>query len=268
MSKTFKIVLILLVVASIVSAVLAVFAFVSKEKEYMKRVLVEDKLAATLKDKRLLEKELKSNKKAKEETEGKIEDLTAKVKKLSLQIEEEEDKNDAVVLDLAAKKKEVLDIKDELETERKEKLAISKKLKEIGADYDKVKKDVVNLKNQKKILQDRISDLEEKSVNLDTIVINPSTTIARSKPATMTKTARQPLKGSVLVVNKEYSFVVTDLGQKDGAKKDMVFEIREGTRRLGKAQIDKVYDTMSSANILPGSEINNIKKGNFVVESM
>ncbi len=267
MSKTFKIVLILLVVASVISAVLAVFAFVGKEKEYMKRTLVEDKLAATLKDKRRLEKELKSNKKAKEDTEVKIEKLNAKVKAFSSQIEEEKDKSKAAVLDLAAKKKEVLNIKDELETERKEKLAISKKLKEIQADYDKAKRDLANLKNQKKVLQDRLSDLEEKSVDLDTIVVNPSAATS-SRSTTITSPVRQPLRGSVLVVNKEYSFVVTDLGQKDGAKKDMVFEIREGTRSLGKAKIDKVYDTMSSANILPGSEINNIKKGNFVFESM
>ena len=117
------------------------------------------------------------------------------------------------------------------------------------------------------MLQDRLSDLEEKSVDLDTIVVNPSAATS-SRSTTITSPVRQPLRGSVLVVNKEYSFVVTDLGQKDGAKKDMVFEIREGTRSLGKAKIDKVYDTMSSANILPGSEINNIKKGNFVFESM
>jgi len=260
MSKTFKIVLILLVVASIISAVLAVFAFVSKEKEYMKRVLVEDKLAATLKDKSRLEKELKANKKDKEETEAKIENLSAKVKTFSSQIEDEKDKSKAATLDLAEKK-------EELETERKEKLAISKKLEELQTDYDKAKNDISNLKNQKKMLQNRLSDLEGKSVDLDTIVVNPNVTTS-SRSTTITEPARQPLRGSVLVVNKEYSFVVTDLGQKDGAKKDMVFEIQEGARRLGRAQIDKVYDTMSSANILPGSEINNIKKGNFVVESM
>ena len=267
MSKTFKMVLILLVVVSIASAVLAVLAFVGKEKEYMKRTLVEGKLAATLKDKRRLEKELNVNKKIKEETETKIEDLSAKVKTFSLQIEEEKKKSKAATLDLTAKKKDVLNIKEELATERKEKLAISKKLKELQTDYDKAKKDISNLKNQKKMLQNRLSDLEEKSVDLDTIVVNPNVTTS-NRSTTITRSTRQALKGSVLVVNKEYSFVVTDLGQKDGAKKDMVFEIQEGARRLGRAQIDKVYDTMSSANILPGSEINNIKKGNLVVESM
>ena len=72
MSKTFKIVLVLLVIASVVSASLAVVAFIGKEREYMKRLLLEDKLAATLKDKRRLEKEIDSDKKAKEEIEAKI----------------------------------------------------------------------------------------------------------------------------------------------------------------------------------------------------
>ncbi|MEK7868342.1 MAG: hypothetical protein AAB157_03080, partial [Candidatus Omnitrophota bacterium] len=88
MSKTFKIALGLLVVASIISAVFAVIGFMGKEREYMKRVVLEDKLALTLKEKRVLEKDLETVKTAKEQMETKIAKFEEKIKEFSSQLEE------------------------------------------------------------------------------------------------------------------------------------------------------------------------------------
>ncbi|MDP8231013.1 MAG: hypothetical protein P9L93_07965 [Candidatus Gorgyraea atricola] len=265
MSKTFKIVLVLLVVASIASASLAVFAFIGKEREYTKRVLLEDKLAATLKDKRRLEKEIDSNKKAKEEAETKMTELQEKIDGFSEKIENEKDKAKAATKDLTAKKKEVDELKDELEKERKEKLSISKKLEGLEFDYEKAKASLTRLKSEKKKLQDKISDLKESSVDLDKIVVSSS---SASAPSAAVEQTKKLLRGTVLVVNKEYSFVVTDLGQDNGIENGMKFEVRDGTELLGVAEINKVYDTMSSATVLPGGNINRMKKGNFIIESL
>lgn len=265
MSKTFKILLVLLVVASVVSAVLAVLAFMGKEREYMKRVMLEDKLATTLKDKRQIEKELELSKKVKEESEVKLKSLESEIKKLSSQIEKEQDKSKSAALDLDAKKKEVSKLKSELEKEKKEKLSISKKLEDLQTEYNKAKNDISRLSNEKIKLKERLSNLKEKSVDLDTIVVSPSDGgTAAQIPAEIKK---ELLKGMVLVVNKDYNFIVTDLGQDDGVKKGLIFEIRDDKGMLGRAEIDKVYDTMSSASILPGAETGNIKKGNLVIES-
>jgi len=264
MSKTFKIVLILLVVASVASAVLAVFSYIGKEREYMKRIMLEDKLATMLKDKRQLEKEVKVAKEAQEEAEEKLAEIETAVKKLSLQIEEEKDKSKEAVLDLAAKKKELAALKEDLENEKKEKLAISKKLAELKFDYENVNREVLKLEKEKSRLEDKLSDLKESSVDLDTIVVSSSAKAAQSEQKPMEAPL---LRGRVLVVNRDYSFVVTDLGKDDGVQKGMVFEIKDVMNFLGRAEVDKVYETMSSASMLPGADINNIKKGNLVIES-
>ncbi|MBU0759371.1 MAG: hypothetical protein KKC66_01115 [Candidatus Omnitrophica bacterium] len=263
MSKIFKIVLVLLVVASVASAVLAVFAFMGKEREYMKRLLVEDKLAATLKDKRRIEKEIEEGKKAVKAAEEKVFELQASVKKITEQIEKEKAKNKEAVLDIASKKQEAERLKEELEKEKKEKLTISKKLEDLQFDYEKARKETTRYKNEKLMLEQKITELEEKSVDLDKIVVSPQASL-KQEPR---EPVKESLRGRVLVVNKEYNFVVIDLGQNDGIKKGLVFEIREGTEFLAKAEIDKVYETMSSATVLPGGNINFIKKGNLVIES-
>lgn len=265
MSRTFKIVLILLVIASIASAVLAVFAFIGKEREYTKRLLLEDKLAATLKIKRALEKDVEMSKKAVEEKDAKIKEAEARIEKIAAQVEEEKDKSKVAILDLAAKKKEAEDLRAELEKERREKLSISRKLEDIEFDYEKVKREVGRLKSEKERLEQKLSDLKESSVDLDKIVVGPAGQGVSAKP--VAEPVKELLRGRVLVVNKDYNFIVTDLGQNEGVQKGMLFEVREGREYLGKAEVDKIYDTMSSATILPGADISNIKKGNLVIES-
>lgn len=264
MSKTFKIALVLLVVVSIASAVVAVFTFVGKEREYMKRLLLEDKLAATLKDKRRLEKEISSSKKEKEGLEAQIEDAERKLKELASEVETGKEKTKSTLLDLAAKEDEIKELLEDIENEKKEKLVISKKLEDLEFDYTKAKSDISRFKKEKKELEKRLSDLKERSVDLDRIVVNPALKPAPEKVAAPVKDL---LRGRVLVVNKEYTFIVTDLGKEEEVQKGMVFEIRNDKERLGKAEVDKVYDTMSSATVLPGSNINMMKKGDLIIES-
>jgi len=267
MSKTFKLVIVLLVAVSIGAAVAAVFAFIGKEKEYMKRVLLEDKLAATLKDKRRLEKEINANKKAKDAAEAKLIGLEKEVEEAVLQVAEEKKNAKAALLDLSAKEKEIAELKKAIAKEKKEKLSISKKLDDMESDYAKAKSDISRLKKEKTGIEKRMADLKEKSVDLDKIVVDTSEAVVPEKVVARKPAVKELLKGRVLVVNREYSFVVTDLGKDDGVENGMLVLVKDGTSLLGKAEVDKVYETMSSATVLPGSSINRMKKGNLIIES-
>lgn len=263
MSKTFKIILILLVAASVVFAAIAVIGFMGKEREYMKRLVVEDKLAFTLKEKRTLEKDLETAKSAKEQSETKILKMEEKLKDLSSEFDEVKQKNEIAVVELEVKKAELVKIKVDLDNEKKEKLSISKKLDSLQADYDKTKKEALRLANEKINLEKDIQELQKKQyVDLDKIVVNSNE--GAGAPGQVRKPAMQ---GKILVVNKEYSFVVTDVGQDKNVQKGMKFDVMDGQRFLGQVEIDKVYDTMSSATVLTGGKINDMKKGNVIVES-
>lgn len=264
MSKTFKIVLVLLVIVSVVFAAIAVIGFMGKEREYMKRLIVEDKLAATLKEKRSLEKELESAKSIKDQAEAKILKTEEKFKELSSELDEAKQKNEFASQELEAKKAELAKIKVDLENEKKEKLSISKKLESLQVDYDKAKKEASRLASEKIDLEKRMLELREKqSVNLDKIVVNSNEEDAGSEA----QAPKEAMQGRILVVNREYSFIVTDIGQNKDVKKGMKFDVMDGSKFLGQAEIDKVYDSMSSATVLPGAKINEMKKGNVIIES-
>ncbi|MFA5388903.1 MAG: hypothetical protein WC312_04015 [Candidatus Omnitrophota bacterium] len=262
MSKIFKIGLVLSVVACVVFAAIAVIGFMGKEREYMKRLIVEDKLAITLKEKRNIEKELESAKTAKEQAESKIIKIEEKFKEISSQFDDVKQKSDYSAAELDEKKAELAKIKVDLDNEKKEKLSISKKLESLQADYDRAKKEASRLAGEKANLEKKVMDLREKeSVSLDKIVVNPE------EQAASARSSKPVMQGKVLVVNKEYSFIVTDIGQDKDVQKGAKFDVMDGSRVLGQVEIDKVYDTMSSAAILPGAKINDMKKGNTLVES-
>lgn len=266
MSKTFKIILALLVAASVAFAAMAVIGFMGKEREYMKRLVVEDKLAAALKEKRNIEKDLETAKSAKEQAEAKAAKVEEKYKELSSQIDDMRQKSESSALELEARTTELAKIKVDMENEKKEKLSISKKLDSLQADYDKTKKEASRLAGEKADLEKRIADLREKeSVNLDKIVVNTNEYTGSAQAQAHVQ--KQAMQGKVLVVNKEYGFIVTDVGQDKNIQKGAKFDVMDGARFLGQAEIDKVYDTMSSATILPDAKINDMKKGNVIIES-
>lgn len=268
MSRIFKIVLALLIVASLASAAAAVIGFMGKEREYMKRLVVEDKLALTLKEKRVIEKEVETLKSAKEQSESKVAKLEEKLKDVSAQLTEIKQKEEAAASELELKSAELAKIKVDMDNEKKEKLAISKKLESIQSDFEKAKKEASRLINEKMSIEKKITELQEKqAVNLDKIVVNTPEQDVPVSAFDAPPAVKPIMQGKVLVVNKEYSFIVSDIGQDKNVQKGMKFDIVDGARTLGQAEIDKVYDTMSSATVLPGSRINEMKKGNTIIES-
>jgi TolA-binding protein len=58
------------------------------------------------------------------------------------------------------------------------------------------------------------------------------------------------LKGKVLVVNRRHSFVVVDLGARDGVETGMVLILHRDKKFIGKCQVAKVYNAMAAADLV------------------
>ena len=71
-------------------------------------------------------------------------------------------------------------------------------------------------------------------------------------------------EGQVVVVNREYDFIVMNRGKNHGLSVGQEFQIVRGNQVLGKVKVEKVYDELSAAAILPDSQKDNIKEGDAV----
>lgn len=257
MNKTLKIALILLIVISVFSSALAAITFLGKQSEHLKRILLEEKLAGVLKDKQRIEKELDGVQKAKDALDLKLNELTKNTDMLSGELEKEKKKAVLAISEVEDKKKQLLRLTENLEDEKKEKQTLAKRLSGLQTEHEEAKIQLDRVQAEKTRLEKKVSELEKKSVELDKIVVKPQESIV-TKPL---------LHGKVLVVNRDYNFVVTDLGNDDGISKGMLFEIQSDGQSLGRVEIDKIYETMSSATMLPGTRTLEVKKGDSVIEA-
>ena len=62
--------------------------------------------------------------------------------------------------------------------------------------------------------------------------------------------ASAPGQGSVLVVNREFNFIVVNMGSRDGIKPGQYLEVVRNGKPLARVQVERIYENMSAANIL------------------
>ena len=129
-----------------------------------------------------------------------------------------------------------------LETEIEEKeeqirLSLSRLQKEIVARRETEAQLVITMK-EKGILEAKISKLTKKTgaFELERIVV-------KTTPI---------LVGRVLMVNREYDFIVADLGRGDNVKLGDVLSVYRNEKFIARVQVERLEENICAAAVLPG----------------
>ncbi len=69
-----------------------------------------------------------------------------------------------------------------------------------------------------------------------------------------------------MVVNKEYNFVVINLGSKDGVSLGDMFTLVRGKSSIGDIKVEKLHDSMSAAGFISEDLKNKVREGDKVVK--
>ena len=73
------------------------------------------------------------------------------------------------------------------------------------------------------------------------------------------------LAGKVLVVDPKWSFVVLNIGEKQGAVRRGVLLVSRNSKLIGKVRISSTQAERSIANIMPGWKLGEIAEGDQVL---
>jgi hypothetical protein len=73
-----------------------------------------------------------------------------------------------------------------------------------------------------------------------------------------------PLKGSVLVVDPKWNFVVLDLGEDTGIRHRGVLMVTRGGKLIAKVRVSRVESDRSIADVLPGWKLAELREGDQV----
>jgi len=145
-------------------------------------------------------------------------------------------------------------LRQELEKQVYQKMDLERQLAQAKEQMSQTQEKLQKLEIVKQDLEAKIKQLEELSpapseVELGQIVVSSpqSETQRKSSPSLG---AEQSLKGSVLVINKEYNFAVINLGIRDGLKIGDTLSVLKNKKNLGEVKIEKIQEGMSAVNFI------------------
>jgi hypothetical protein len=260
---------IILFVLIIISFSLAGGLYYLFQKEHERNVSLQSDLEDTITKYKKVESELENTK--------------YKVSNLTLQIKEAQSKLESLNSELKqekAAKQEALEKTDKLTADLEQlgllKSDLENKLVQAQEDREKGQSLLKELKSQKSILELKVKELEAKSqgVELGKIVVSPegaSLVTADAFGQIATEKAEKPLtgkEGKVLVINKDYNFVVLSLGSKDGIDIGDIFTVYHNNKRLGEVKVEKVHESMAAAGFSSSDMKEKVNEGDKVVQKV
>lgn len=218
-----------------------------------------------------------------EESKVKITDLETGVQNAQIQIDSLSSLLDQEKKAKAEAMAQIEELKNSLEEQKELRERIEESMKRAQSEVEKLQAQVREFDSRKGDLETRISELENKSkdVELGTIVVGsdkkqaaPASAGTEPKPGASSggpeTTAAAPavsttLEGRLLVVNRDYNFVVINIGSKDGVSVGQIFSVYSGDKEAGEIKVEKVHDSMSAAGFLTPGMRDKVKEGDKIV---
>ena len=156
---------------------------------------------------------------------------------------------DAVETELTSEKEKSLTLKKELEDKEQQiKVTLDRLEREITARKKAEAQLMITLK-EKENLEVKVKNLKEApTIELEKIVIKPGSVIT----------------GKITMVNKEYAFVVVNLGTQHNLKAGDILSVYRNDEFIGKVQIERAEEKMSAAAVLPDWQNVEFKESDIV----
>jgi len=249
-----KIGTIVLSIALVVALAAAATFYLGRNAEMAKRIWTEDQLDRITSAKEGLEKERDELVSAKEAMETQLGDLTEQAKTLAEQMAQEKRARETLTTELASARKRATDLKKQTEAERREKATVTAELSKAKQSYQALSNELTTLRQAKEALERRVKEmLAARAKSANQIVVRPTP-----------EAAPEQLEGRILVVNKEFNFVVLNLGSKDKLQAGDRFVVYRDGDRVGSVEVNRIYENMAAADVLEEETRDPIREGDTV----
>ena len=231
MGKALNIGLTLLILISVGLLCGSVALYIIKENELEKRISLERQLGKAIKEKETIFTQLEQLKEAKAKLE------------LNLALKEKEVQSMQEKFELVSMEQ------GQLESERS---STSRELKAIREDFAMLREDFSQLQQAKDILEDKLKSMANSGIELEKIVVEP-------------KSEDRTIEGEILAVNKEYEFLVVNLGLSSGVDMNSPISIYRDAELLAMGKIEKLYENISAVVVDSGQSLDDIKVGDMAI---
>lgn len=238
MKNSGKIVIILLILLAAAAIGISTVIYLSWEKEKNQAVSLSKKITQLESEKLDLEKDVDRYKKEASEVRARFEQSEKRVQELTISLDDEARQKENVTMQLAA-------LKRDLDGAKNLKLELERKISQGEQEVSSFKEQIAQLQKSKEDLENKLKEATAKAdVQLGKIIIGTDNTVQQGGA----DVSAGGLAGRVLVVNKEYAFAVINLGSKNGVTNGQVFSVYQDSNYIGDIVVERVDETMASAN--------------------
>jgi len=218
----------------IVFMVAALLLFASLKSERDEKVALQNELADVMKERKALSLEVEELVVIKSDLDIKISGLEAEKTLIEKEYEREKSQNDVIRARLDKKDDKIKDVESKLNAALSNKREIQREFEEEKEKYGEIKKRIDKLMSAKDALEEKVRDIVNKQgIELERIVVR----------------TEGELEGRVLVVNRDYNFIVVNIGHDDDIRLGSTLTVFRSGKYVGEAKVEKIYDTMSAAAI-------------------
>ena len=167
------------------------------------------------------------------------------------------------------REQEIARLAKDLQQAQNESSRVSGQVTRLQSERDEAKRQLADAERAKGDLEAKLMGPEQPTVELDKVMVSggTGTDLSASSGVVMpisTASIGAEADGQVVVINREYDFIVMNLGKNHGVSVGQEFQVARGGEVLGRVKVEKVYDELSAAAILPDSKKNNMKEGDSV----
>jgi len=253
-------VLILGILAGVCAVVAGITLFL-EEQERHQRIRLEGQVAQLRTANQQLESDLQQTKEAKQRAEADLVAVQEEARHLAEQLAEIRTSSDQLHDALSQREQTIADLK--------------KALSQLQADREQFSQRLSQLQEQLVHLQREKSALQTKggggtTIELEKVIVGPGGQTPPTggtvipTPAQEVTAEGTVLTGRILVVNREYDFVVMNVGKASGVQLGDEFDVVRGGQSLGRVKVEKLYEALAAAAILPETNEDSIREGDTV----
>ncbi|MDP3731744.1 MAG: hypothetical protein Q8R31_01760 [Candidatus Omnitrophota bacterium] len=269
--------IIIFILLMLVSLSFAGAGFYLLQKEKIKNSSLQEELNSLKIKHNAAQTRLEEYKKTISQLELRLNDAQTNIDTLSSTLEQEtKEKQEALgqvqqlKADLQQQKALRADLETKLQHTQKDAEEAQAQLKEIESKKSQVEAKIKDLEAQVQQTQAQ-GQAQAQGVELGTIVVGQEASSV-SNQAASNLSIEQPrekdfvfLEGKVLVVNKDYNFVVINLGSRDGISAGDAFALYHNNKYIGDIKVEKIHESMSAADFTSASIKDAVSEGDRVV---
>ena len=259
----------LLGVLAVLAMAVAAVAIVLQMQERDKRLAKEQELRVALAENDDLKARLDEAQQAKTKIDEELARLRKEFSETQQKLAKAIETQETLSRSIEDREKEIGRLTKDLEQTRTQNKEVATQLSELQTERETIKRQLTDLEKAKGELEAKVTELSgQPTVELDKVLVTnaqaPASTAGGSNVAPSGQSASTASSGQIMVVNREYDFIVMNLGKNHGLSVGQEFQIVRGNEVLGKVKVEKVYDELSAAAILPESRKDSIREGDTV----